>query len=792
MITSGKKWLILLLVATTMLQAADRATIDRGIRYFKRGAYEKSLELFREAYDSEDPDKNVYAAISLFMIIRSNYELGHYEDVFSDSRRFEQLFPDSRYLHDVRFDRARALAKEERYYSALLSAVNILSSNADEELKNEVRNFCEDLSRYYMDMEDYSLIEPLVAAGDALNHFTLLRISRQISEGHNNQARRHLQELREKELSGEDLTLYRELRSQLSQRMEDEDQESEINIAVLLPLSGAYSNTGNEILDGMKLAYEIHRKDSEKRYNMIIVDTESSVKKGLINLKNLLKIQKISAVLGPLNSDMAISMAPVCEYAGIPMITPTATADELTRMGSSIFQLNPEQRQRARALADFATDSLQYGRFAIIAPSDDYGIDIATAFTQRIERNGAQLVQQIWYNGTPTDINDKLAKLKEEAEHLPPYFSYLKGFYEARAAGFFDPEEEAAGDSSYASALDSIFTDSLHYADENMDSLYAIRKESEPEDTVFLLESLWPDNPEIYKVILRESSNEATISDSLIDLFIRRSSRWLSDVITLEEKYNTEITDSLCLFLDAVRQDTLPDWMPKMLAEYELLPIDSTYLTDFYFAPLGENRPLNIPYIDLALVDSVRTELTTMDSISALWLLAETDTVLFPYIFPFHEYGIDAVYVPIPQHHIQYIAPQWARNRFDAHLLGDGNWYNTSLLERYKSNIDSMIIASDYYWDSRGLALRRFARDFVNKTGKQPNRIHIYGYESMELLMQIIEDKGADPADIRDGLMQVEGNHGIIRNITFSPENPRSSSGVRLINFYKGKLSLIR
>lgn len=789
------KSLLLLMLAGSLLFAADRESMDLGIRHFKRGAYEKSLQIFREAYESAAPEKNVFAALSLFMIIRNEYEMGNSEAVFRDSRIFEQLFPDSRYLPDVYFDRARALARETRFYAAMLSAVNILSMKADEALKNDVHSFCGDLSRFYLNSGDFELIEALVSAGDAMNSFTLFQSENLIGAGERISARRLLNTLGPEGLHERDLKLYEDLVRKLEQSPENGQAEEEINIAVLLPLSGTYSNTGNEVLDGMKLAYEIRRAESKKPYNLIIVDTESDVKKGLINLKNLLKIQKISAILGPLNSDMAVSMAPVCEYHGIPMITPTATADDLTEMGTSIFQLNPEQRRRAEALADYATDSLHYRRFAIVSPVDDYGIEISTAFTRRAERNGAAIIQQLWYNGTPTDINDKLAALKEEAEYLPPYFSYLKGFYEARAAGFFDPEHEADPDSAYSSVLDSMFTDTLQFAAEAMDSLYAIPGEgaAEPADTVFLLESFWPDDPEVYSLILNESgSAEDAVLDSLIEEFTQRSKSWLSPEITLEEKYNTEIKDSICILLDAVRRDSLPGWLPAMLAEYRPVPVDSTLPVNFYLAPPGEDIPLNISYIDLALVDSLQTELMSMDSLSALRLLAETDTVLFPYIFPFDRYGIDAVYMPIPQQHIQYIAPQWARHRFSTHLLGDGNWYNTALLERYKSNIDSMIIASDYYWDSRDVQLRRFARDFINKTGEQPNRIHIYGYESMEMLMTVIEKAGPNPADIRQELLHFSEPCGIIRNIEFRKDNPRSSGGVRLINFYKGKLTPIR
>ncbi|MFA7194672.1 MAG: hypothetical protein WC210_02955, partial [Candidatus Neomarinimicrobiota bacterium] len=164
-----------MLLTGILLQAADRAAVDQGIRHFKRGAYDRSLQVFRDIYDSESPETNVFAAISLFMIIRSENELGNNQRVVSESRRFEKQFPSSRYLPDVRFERAKALTREQQYLPALLSAISVLSSVADEALKNDVRSFCNDLSRYYMNAGELAMIEALVPAGEAMEWFTLLR-----------------------------------------------------------------------------------------------------------------------------------------------------------------------------------------------------------------------------------------------------------------------------------------------------------------------------------------------------------------------------------------------------------------------------------------------------------------------------------------------------------------------------------------------------------------------------------------------------------------------------------------
>ena len=255
--------------------------------------------------------------------------------------------------------------------------------------------------------------------------------------------------------------------------------------------------------------------------------------------------------------------------------------------------------------------------------------------------------------------------------------------------------------------MDSIFLDSLIFDSLMVDSLYAVTFEDtlpEP-DTTFILEELWPEDPNIYEVLLFGNWYDSTRvpSDTLFSRLRRQAKHWLSDEISLEEKYNTIITDSICILLDEIENDPWKQEITRLLLEMDTIRIDSAFLGDYYFSRMLPDTVPLAPYINFELVDSLKSALTSIDSIDALWLLHETDTLLFPYIFPYENYGIEAVYMPVPQNHIQYIAPQWAKHRFPAYLLGDGNWYHTSLLNRYKSNIASMDIASDSYWVSKNI-----------------------------------------------------------------------------------------
>lgn len=728
------------------------------------------------------------------MIVKCDFELGNYDRVVQDSRLFERTFKESRYLADVMFERGKALAMKQQYYPAMLSAIRVLSISQDEELKKDVMEFTGDISRYYLQPSDLEMLSSLIVGEESLTYLKLIWAERNIILGDYNSAGQLLQDVKSDLITNEYVNKYKELNKYLNKSKNNE--EPEVNIAVVLPLTGRYSDTGSQLLEGIKYSFESYRNKCKKRVNIIIVDTESNVRSGLSNLKQLLDMQNISAVIGPLTSEMAVSMAPLCEYAGVPLIAPTATADDLIDMGSSIFQLNPEQQQRAMTLADYATDTLGYRRFAIVAPSTTYGIDISNAFMKNVEKNGAEVVYNVWYNGTPTNINDKLSELKDDAEYLPPYFNYLDGFYEARATGYFKMDTASLEiDSLEVAVLDSMLLDSLSFDSLLIDSLYAATIEDTlpPPDTTFILEELWPDDETIYEVLLFGNWFDSTRvpTDTLFSRLKIHARNWLSSNITLEEKYNTIITDSICILLDEQDNDPWKMEIFYLLMEMDSIQIAPAFMGDYFFSRLVVDTVSVEPYINYELVDSLKAALAKIDSIDALWLLSETDTALFTYIFPYENYGIEAVFFPVPQNHIQYIAPQWAKNRFPAYLLGDGNWYQTNLLNRYKSNIDSMIIASDYYWNSKDIELRRFTKYFMQKTDKQPNRIHIYGYESMNLLMSVIESGGNTSSEISKKLQTLEGQHGIIRRIEFTPDHPRSSTGVRLIRFFKGKLKPI-
>ncbi len=81
-------------------------------------------------------------------------------------------------------------------------------------------------------------------------------------------------------------------------------------------------------------------------------------------------------VVGPKNSGCALAAAPVATRAGVPLLLPCATADELTSDGGVVFRLCAPDRLTAAAAIELA-GILGIERLAVIADETEYGLGLA-------------------------------------------------------------------------------------------------------------------------------------------------------------------------------------------------------------------------------------------------------------------------------------------------------------------------------------------------------------------------------------------------------------------------------
>lgn len=106
----------------------------------------------------------------------------------------------------------------------------------------------------------------------------------------------------------------------------------------------------------------------------------------------------VDVVIGEVASKLSMRAAPICERAGVPMITPSSTNPEVTvpkggDVRKYVFRMCYTDPFQGGVLAKFATDTLHAKRAAILRDiSNDYSVGLADFFAQKFKELGGTVV----------------------------------------------------------------------------------------------------------------------------------------------------------------------------------------------------------------------------------------------------------------------------------------------------------------------------------------------------------------------------------------------------------------
>ena len=150
-------------------------------------------------------------------------------------------------------------------------------------------------------------------------------------------------------------------------------------------------NDNPKLLPNLTLGYDIrdyceiitkamkHTYDFVRRNEMVLQANNGSCNSGPNSRRD--ESRPIAAVIGPTDSGSAIVVGSLLEVAGIPVISHSATSNELSSAQyRHFFRTAPPDNQQARAMADII-EHFNWSYVAVVAMEDSYG------------RNGARKVE---------------------------------------------------------------------------------------------------------------------------------------------------------------------------------------------------------------------------------------------------------------------------------------------------------------------------------------------------------------------------------------------------------------
>lgn len=187
-------------------------------------------------------------------------------------------------------------------------------------------------------------------------------------------------------------------------------QES-VKVGALLSLTGSLGRGGNNVVLGMKTAFEEINALGGTQFELIIEDDESNAQAAMDGIRKLVDVDRVPVVLGTVSSGTTIPTATYSLSKGIPHIGLTASSPDVRKLGAGFFSVIATDEVMGGSMAKFSMNDTGGKKVGIIVSNDAYGVGLANAMAEAVAANGGEVVSNVRYESGQPDYRAELERL---------------------------------------------------------------------------------------------------------------------------------------------------------------------------------------------------------------------------------------------------------------------------------------------------------------------------------------------------------------------------------------------
>ena len=218
-----------------------------------------------------------------------------------------------------------------------------------------------------------------------------------------------------------------------------ETKEKVVNLGGIFPMTGASATFGVSSKNAEVMAAEEWNAaggamvDGVKTtVNVIVEDDQGSPEVGASAAQKLINQDQVIGVIGAVMSKVSLAVAPICQAAGIPEISPTSTNVKVTLVGDYIFRACFIDPFQGTVMAKYAYETLGVKTAAVLYDNgNDYNKGLAENFKAAFEKLGGKVVAYEAFTDEEKTVDYKAQLTTIKA--AKPEFLYLPNYYGSAA-----------------------------------------------------------------------------------------------------------------------------------------------------------------------------------------------------------------------------------------------------------------------------------------------------------------------------------------------------------------------
>ena len=164
-----------------------------------------------------------------------------------------------------------------------------------------------------------------------------------------------------------------------------------------------------------------------RKFKLVTEDNQSKAGESATVVNKLIARDGAIAILGEVASSRSLEAAPICQQAGIPMISPSSTNPKVTETGDFIFRVCFIDPFQGTVMANFALNTLKAKRIAVFTDvKSDYSKGLAKFFKEGYAKGDGKVLVELDFNGGDKDFKAQLTAIKgsnPDAVFLPCYYT---------------------------------------------------------------------------------------------------------------------------------------------------------------------------------------------------------------------------------------------------------------------------------------------------------------------------------------------------------------------------------
>lgn len=383
---------------------------DSSLALYNTGKYEEALSGFKNL--SSDYNYNSRTTAAELFKLKIHLELNQMNQFKFSADQFLKNYPESSYTDEVKILLVKYYLEIANYYNAFKETLDLINNTASSFYEQKVRKIGEGIAAKYLTDIQLDRLNASYSSNKIKSFILLQKGKYYLRNGNSYSSKNTFEEIINNYPESEEYSESKKLVDNSTQNF----QSATTVIGIMLPLdinqNGEYGSLpASEILEGIKFAVDEFNRNRNDKVGLLIRDTKKDNQQ-IIKIKDeFTELNSLVAVIGPIFSNEVRAALDAFDDYDIPIISPTATDDDLTSISHNFFQANPSFSVRGRVVAQYIYYVENKRKISVLNSIDSYSPILAKSFIEEFENLGGQIIRKESFKNDFTDFRNPISKI---------------------------------------------------------------------------------------------------------------------------------------------------------------------------------------------------------------------------------------------------------------------------------------------------------------------------------------------------------------------------------------------